>query len=80
MGDRREPDTRALLRALIARFLPNGVVLLVDSEESRRFLAGYLPALESMTALGGKATAYVCENYTCKLPTTEVDRFGQLLQ
>jgi uncharacterized protein YyaL (SSP411 family) len=56
------------------------VTLLLDSEASRSFLAAHLPALESMTALDGKATAYVCENYTCKLPTTDVDRFGQLLQ
>ena len=51
-----------------------------ELEASRRWLAGYLPALESMTALGGKATAYVCENYTCKLPTADLDRFAQLLQ
>jgi uncharacterized protein len=80
VGDPRQPDTRALLRALDSRFRPNSVTLLLDSEASRSFLAAHLPALESMTALDGKATAYVCENYTCKLPTTDVDRFGQLLQ
>jgi hypothetical protein len=80
VGDPRKPDTRALLRALDFRFLPNSVVLLLNSEASRRFLAAHLPALESMTALGGKATAYVCENYTCKLPTTDLESFSQLLQ
>jgi uncharacterized protein YyaL (SSP411 family) len=80
VGDAGEPDTRALLRVLHSRFLPNSVVLLVHNEASRRFLAAHLPALESMTGLGGKATAYVCENYTCKLPTTDLESFGQLLQ
>jgi uncharacterized protein YyaL (SSP411 family) len=62
------------------RFLPRTVVLLVDSEKVRRKLARYLPVVESMTAVNGKATAYVCENYACQLPTTEIERFIELLQ
>ena len=27
----------------------------------------------------GRATAYVCENYVCKLPTTEPDVMARLL-
>jgi uncharacterized protein YyaL (SSP411 family) len=33
-----------------------------------------------MTALGGKATAYVCEDYACQLPTADAAAFAQLLQ
>jgi uncharacterized protein YyaL (SSP411 family) len=80
VGERDAPDMRRLLEVLHSRFLPNHVVLLVDGEVARRTLAGYLPVVENMTALAGKATAYVCENYTCKLPTADVDKFGQLLQ
>jgi uncharacterized protein YyaL (SSP411 family) len=79
-GERGAADTRALLRELHARFLPNRVVLLVDGEEARAILGGYVPAVRQMTAAGGRATAYVCENYTCQLPTTDVEKFGQLLQ
>ena len=79
-GGRDAADTRALLQELHSRFLPNRVVLLVDGEESRKTLAAYVPAVEDMTALDGKAAAYVCENYTCQLPVTDVEKFGQLLQ
>jgi uncharacterized protein YyaL (SSP411 family) len=30
--------------------------------------------------LDGKATAYVCENYACQLPTTEVGVMVKLLE
>lgn len=80
VGERKSPDTRALLEALESRFLPNRVVLLIDDEKARRVLAGYLPVVADMTALDGKATAYVCEDYTCRLPAVEVEQFAQLLQ
>jgi len=79
LGERDAPDTRALLAALHARFIPNCIVLLVNAD-SRHALARYLPALADMSPIGGQATAYVCEDYTCQLPTADVAAFAQLLQ
>jgi len=79
VGERDAPDTQRLLAALHSRFLPHSVVLLVDAE-SRPALARFLPAVADMTARGGEATAYVCEDYACKLPTADVAEFAQLLQ
>ena len=70
----------ALLRELHARFVPHKIVLLVDSDQSRKALAAYLPVIETMTAKDGRATAYVCENYTCQLPTADPQKFAELLQ
>jgi len=80
VGDPAAADTRAMLDVLHGRFLPHRIVMLVKDDESRRKLAGYLGVVETMTRHQGKATAYVCENYTCKLPTTETVKFGELLQ
>jgi len=30
-------------------------------------------------SINGRATAYVCMNYNCKLPTTDIDKMLQLL-
>jgi uncharacterized protein YyaL (SSP411 family) len=79
VGERDAPDTRRMLAALHARFVPHRIVLLVNAE-SRPPLARYLPAVADMTAIGGQATAYVCEDYACKLPTTDAAEFAQLLQ
>ena len=79
-GDRDGADTRALLRALRGRFVPNRIVLLVDSPEARRTLAAFIPTIASMEKQNARAAAYVCRNYTCELPVSEADRFAELLQ
>jgi uncharacterized protein len=37
------------------------------------------PLLESRTAIEGKPTAYVCENFTCQAPTTDPKQLVELL-
>ncbi len=65
-GHRDAADTRALLRVVNSRFAPDLVLMLADSELTRR-----LPYLEGATMQDGRATAYLCQNQTCQLPTTE---------
>ena len=79
-GDPRVPETRALLRAVHARFLPNRILLLVDSEETRGTLAAGAPAVASMRPIDGRAAAYVCRNFTCQLPVSDVGALSELLQ
>ena len=64
------PDAaRALARTVFARFLPNKVVAQKDASdrESERAIA----LLADRPLQGGKATAYVCQNFTCNLPVTD---------
>ncbi len=78
-GDSRARDTRAMLRAATAPYLPDKVVLLRPTQETAPGilrLAGYT---KYQTALGGKPTAYVCRRYQCKLPTTDSEKMLQLL-
>jgi hypothetical protein len=74
------PDTRAMLRAVHERFIPNKILLLADHGEGQNFLEKHLPFVKSVAMINGKATAYVCENYTCQLPTTEVGMMVKLLE
>ena len=78
-GPRDREDTRALVLALHARFLPNHIILLADPE-SRPLLAQWIPEIASMHEINGRAAAYVCRNYACELPVHDVASFAKLLQ
>jgi uncharacterized protein YyaL (SSP411 family) len=78
-GDPKGEDTRAMIRALMRRFVPNKVVLLRPDGEEDRAIVRIAPFAAEQTSLDGRATAYVCENYACKLPTTDVEEMLALL-
>ncbi len=79
-GHPGQPDTRALLRTVHAQFLPGEVLLLADGGPRQRELARRLPFLESMAMIDGHATAYVCKNGACQLPTTDPAALAKLLR
>jgi len=78
-GEAEGEDTKKLLKRLHTDFIPNKVVMLADSENSTNFLSDNLEIIKSMRPISGIATAYVCENYACKLPTNDLDVFASLL-
>ncbi len=70
VGETNATDTQALRDAIFQSFLPNKVVVLAEPDEQPPAVQS--PLLEGRTQVKGKATAYVCENYVCKLPVTDV--------
>ncbi len=78
-GDPDAADTRALVAEYRKRFLPDDRLLLVGEGESRRRIARLAPFAGSLEARGGRATAYVCVNYACRLPVNEPSDFGAQL-
>jgi uncharacterized protein len=73
------PDTRELVREVHRQFVPNKVLLLADAGDGQRYLEEKLEALRGMKPLDGKATAYVCENFSCKAPVTDPKALAALL-
>jgi uncharacterized protein len=80
VGDKAAAETEVMVRTFYRYFVPNRVVMLVDSEEARRFLSTGNPAIESMGKLDGRTAAYVCRNYACQLPVSEVGALAELIQ
>jgi uncharacterized protein YyaL (SSP411 family) len=70
VGKRQNQDTEALVNALKTRFIPNKVVLFRPTEEEHPEITQYAEFTRELTSIEGKATAYVCRNYQCDLPTT----------
>jgi uncharacterized protein YyaL (SSP411 family) len=55
-------------------------VLAADGEEGQRWLSLSAPWLAEMKPLQGQATAYLCENFTCRAPTTSADELRAYLK
>jgi uncharacterized protein YyaL (SSP411 family) len=62
-----------MIQAAQQLFAPYRTLVLVDDTDSKAFFAQHAPFYNSMPAQGGKATAYVCHNYVCQLPTTHLE-------
>ncbi len=77
-GTPSSEDTQALLKEIRSRFIPNKVILLLNSDTERR-ISQLLPFTTTMRMINGKATAYICENYACQLPTSDRAVVAQLL-
>ena len=70
-----------MLAALRKPFLPGKVVLLRPADKKTSAATIRLaPYTEFMIAKNGRATAYVCTNFVCKLPTTDISQMLANLQ
>lgn len=66
-------------RALQLSQLLLGQVLMLADGDSAGFLYRQLPFLASLERKDGKATAYVCSNFTCSLPVTSLQELCGML-
>ena len=73
------PDTRAMIAEFNRRFLPCDLLLLADGGAGQKALARLAPFTAPLKAQQGRATAYVCVNYACRLPTTDPEVFAAQL-
>jgi uncharacterized protein YyaL (SSP411 family) len=79
-GTSSAKDTEAIIKAVRQKFLPNKVVLFRPAEEDAPEITLYSPYIKNMKPAGKKATAYVCQNYECQLPTTDPQKMLELLK
>ena len=83
IGPKDDPATKNLLNTVFQRYLPNKVVVGLESplppleKESEK---GISPLLEGRDLMDGKPTAYVCQNYACQLPVTEPEDLVRQLE
>ena len=72
VGDPAAGDTKSMLRELSRRFLPHATVILRPTTTVDPPITRLAPFTTAQVSLGGRATAYVCEAGSCRLPTTDV--------
>jgi hypothetical protein len=78
-GDPQAADFRALAAVLHERLGPRRALLCADGGEGQRWLAAHRGYIADMKPLDGRATAFVCENFTCRQPVNTPEELRRML-
>ena len=78
-GRRGAADTRAMMDAVFAVYDPGRMLLLADGAENQQFLGKMLPFIRTAAMQNNRATGYVCQDFTCRLPVTTPEDLQQEL-
>jgi len=79
-GKKDSSETKALLKEVHRHFLPNTIVILADANEGQKYLGERNEAVRAMSLVEAKPAVYVCENFTCKAPVTDLKQLSDLLK
>ena len=78
-GKADEPATQAMLREVHRHFVLHEILILADGGDGQHFFSDRVEFMKSVNKIDNKATAYVCENFVCQLPTTDLKTLANLL-
>ena len=78
VGQRGSPDLQALQRTVQQVQQPHMLVAQCSGADDP--LTQQLPLLQERSALNGQATAYVCQNFSCRLPVTTPEALREQLE
>lgn len=77
VADLQKDDWRDVLFALHRIYLPNGAIIIGGAEANKT--TSQSPLLVSRGLVDGKPTVYLCENYACEKPLTDLDAIKKRL-
>ncbi|MEA1908295.1 MAG: thioredoxin domain-containing protein [Euryarchaeota archaeon] len=72
-------DTSEFVDEINRHFLPDKVIAFTGSRADDEVGSGLVPLTKDKVAIQGKPTVYICENYTCRDPITELEDLRQVL-
>ena len=78
-GDINSPDTNSMLDALRKKYLPNKVLILKNNESRSSSGIKFPNYIEGCKQIENKSTVYVCTNFTCNVPFTDITKVLELL-
>ena len=78
-GDPDEEDTQEMITAILNQYIPNRVILLKGTEHQSKEISRLASFAKFHDRVGGKATAHVCIDYNCKVPTNDTQQLLKLI-
>ncbi len=78
-GDIKKDDAKDMIDAIRRQFLPNTVAVFRPCDEDAAEIIKIARFAKDLLCIDSRATAYVCSNYNCKMPTTDAGEMISLL-
>jgi uncharacterized protein YyaL (SSP411 family) len=78
-GDPSDERTRSLISEVRSHYLPHAVILLVPDGKQGAKIRELAPFTKHYSSIEGQPAAFVCRDYECKLPTSDVGKLKELL-
>jgi uncharacterized protein YyaL (SSP411 family) len=78
-GNRGEDDTEEMLNTVRRYFIPNKILIFRPDDEESSEIDGLSDFVKYHSSIDEKATAYVCVDYRCEFPTTDIGKMLELL-
>jgi len=79
VGNREDENAKRMIKSVNSHFNPFTVVLFKDSDEMEAEITSIAPYTEAQGMVDNKTTAYVCENFACMAPITDLKEFENVL-
>lgn len=79
-GDLGKDDTKLMLKEIRRSFQPNNILLFRSDEDDDHDISEFAGFTKGYRSINQKATAFVCRDYKCSLPTTDIQEMMELLE
>ncbi|GAB6281893.1 MAG: thioredoxin domain-containing protein [Ignavibacterium sp.] len=79
IGEPNNNDTKEMLTTLQKNFIPNKILIYKNPFDNNEKLNEIIPFIKDYKMIDEKATAYVCKNFSCQLPTTDLNKLLALI-
>jgi len=73
------PGMAPMLAAARSRYLPNLIIIVIADAAAREYFAPRHTVIENLPASVSEPTAYLCENFACRLPVTDPQDLRKIL-
>lgn len=81
IGPGSSDKTMEMLKLIQGTYAPDTIVVYRDTEKAiEGDLAHRIPVLAGRESRDGEATVYVCENYSCRKPMTDITELARILR
>jgi uncharacterized protein YyaL (SSP411 family) len=78
VGNNQDAAAQSFIDIINKSYMPNSVVVVKTANEDWA-LSKLIPYIEGQSMVNNKTTAYVCENFACRVPITDLHEFQQSL-